>query len=296
MKENNGQPTKISYKYILVDSVRIAYREAGAKDRPKLLLLHGFPASSHMFRNVIPQLAEHFHVIAPDLPGFGFSEIPSPNTFKYSFENYAKLMAQFLEVLNIKSASFYLFDYGAPILMRMLINRPQMVEMLIFQNGNIYDEGIGDVVKDVGKLYNEDTFESYFKLKRYFEFDYLKWEYINGVQDISNIAVESYTLDHFLMKRDGVTAIQMELKKDYKTNVALYADWQEFIIRIQPVALIVWGANDEIFKKEGAQLLKRDLMHSKLIFYPTGHFALEEFGSEIAAEILSYWNINYNRL
>ncbi|MFT3796157.1 alpha/beta fold hydrolase [Flavobacterium sp.] len=162
MNAINGQSAKVSYHYILVDSIRIAYREAGETGSPVLLLLHGFPSSSHMFRNVIPQLARYFHVVAPDLPGFGFSEIPHPNVFKYSFENYAVLVSHFLEQLKIDKASFYLFDYGAPILMRLLTQRPEMAEMLVFQNGNIYNEGVGDVLKDIGKLFGEDTFEKFF--------------------------------------------------------------------------------------------------------------------------------------
>ncbi|MBC7846926.1 MAG: alpha/beta hydrolase [Flavobacterium sp.] len=286
---------RVSYNYILVDSIRIAYREAGVGNKPVLLLLHGFPSSSHMFRNVIPNLARNFHVIAPDLPGFGFSEIPSPYSFKYCFENYSELLNNFLNELKISRASFYLFDYGAPILMRIIVKRPEMVEMLIFQNGNIYAEGVGDVLKDISKLFYDDSFESFFKLKRYFEFDYTKWEYVNGVQDVKNIAVESYTLDQFLMDREGVKNIQMELKSDYKSNVELYPLWQQHLKSLKPVTLIVWGENDEIFKKQGALLLKEDIEDSRLLFYPTGHFALEEFGDSISEEIVEFWNANFNK-
>ena len=159
--ESVKKQNKVSHNFILVDSVRIAYREAGLTGNPVLLLLHGFPSSSHMFRNVIPRLSEHFHVIAPDLPGFGFSEIPRTNAFSYTFEHYAELISEFLSKLNISKSSFYLFDYGAPILMRLFLKRPEMIEMLIFQNGNIHNEGIGDVLKDIGKLCSEDTFESF---------------------------------------------------------------------------------------------------------------------------------------
>jgi pimeloyl-ACP methyl ester carboxylesterase len=290
------QKTKISYKVISTNSIKIAYREAGESGNPVLLLLHGFPSSSHMFRNVIPALSKHFYVIAPDLPAFGFSDVPSSKTFSYTFENYADIVAHFLEKLKITKASFYLFDYGAPILMRLLIRRPEMIEMLIFQNGNIYNEGVGDVLKEVGALYQKDDFESYSKLKSFFELEYTKWEYTNGAQDISNIAPETYFLDQFLLEREGVKKIQMELKRDYKTNVTLYPVWQDFLKNLQPVTLIVWGENDEVFKKEGAELLKKDLVDSKLLFYPTGHFALEEFGNEIAEEIITYWCLNFKQL
>lgn len=289
------QSQKVYYKYALVNSVRIAYREAGEIGMPVLFLLHGFPSSSHMFRNVIPRLSQHFHIIAPDLPGFGFSEVPRQQEFDYTFENYAKLIADFMEQLNIDKASFYLFDYGAPILMRILTKRPEMVEMLIFQNGNIYNEGIGQVLKDISKLLGEATFDSFFKLKKYFEFDYTKWEYLNGAQNVSNIAVESYTLDQFLMDRDGVKDIQRELKHNYKTNIALYPHWQEALRQLQPVTLILWGENDEVFNKEGALMLRRDLTNSKLLFYPTGHFALEEFGDVMSEEIITYWHLHFNR-
>ncbi|RKR05076.1 pimeloyl-ACP methyl ester carboxylesterase [Flavobacterium sp. 90] len=293
MDFRSKQTTKISYKVISIDSIKIAYREAGETGNPILLLLHGFPSSSHMFRNVISKLAEHFHVIAPDLPAFGFSDVPSLETFSYTFENYATIVTHFLEKLKITKASFYLFDYGAPILMRLLIKRPEMIEMLIFQNGNIYTEGVGDVLKEVNELYKKDDFESHSKLKRFFEFDYTKWEYTNGAQDISNIAAETYFLDQFLMEREGVKEIQIELKRDYKTNVALYPLWQDFLKNLQPVTLIVWGENDEVFKKEGAEMLREDLDNSKLLFYPTGHFALEEFGHDIAGEIITYWYLNF---
>ncbi|MEN2398702.1 alpha/beta hydrolase [Flavobacterium sp. MC2016-06] len=285
--------TKISHKVIGIDSIKIAYREAGEEGNPVLLLLHGFPSSSHMFRNVISKLSKHFHVIAPDLPAFGFSDVPSLETFSYTFENYATVIAHFLDKLKITKASFYLFDYGAPIVMRLLIKRPKMIEMLIFQNGNIYNEGVGDVLKEVSALYRNDDIESYTKLKSFFELEYIKWEYTNGVQDISNIAEETYFLDQFLMEREGVKEIQIELKRDYSTNVALYSVWQDFLKNLQPVTLIVWGENDEVFKKEGAEMLQKDLVDSKLLFYPTGHFALEEFGNAIAEEIITYWYLNF---
>ncbi|PBJ10166.1 alpha/beta fold hydrolase [Flavobacterium sp. ACN6] len=296
MNLSSLQSEKVIHKMISIDSIKIAYREAGEIGNPVLILLHGFPSSSHMFRTIIPKLSRHFHIIAPDLPAFGFSDIPNPETFKYSFENYSNIVNHFLEELEIVKASFYLFDYGAPILMRVLIKRPEMIEMLIFQNGNIYNEGVGDVLKEISGLYSEINFESFIKLKRFFEFDYTKWEYLNGVQDIANISPETYFLDQFLMDREGVKAIQMELKSDYKTNVALYSVWQDFLKELQPVTLIVWGENDEVFKKEGAELLQRDLPDSKLLFYPTGHFALEEFGDDIAEEIIAFWYLNFKLL
>lgn len=293
MDFGSKQEAKIRHKAVTIDWIKIAYREAGDSGNPTLLLLHGFPSSSHMFRNVIPKLSKHFHVIAPDLPAFGFSDVPNLETFSYTFENYATIVTHFLEKLKITKASFYLFDYGAPIVMRLLVKRPGMIQMLIFQNGNIYSEGVGDVLKEVSALYRKDDFESYTKLKKFFEFEYTKWEYTHGAQDISNIGPETYFLDQFLMEREGVKEIQMELKRDYSTNVALYPVWQDFLKNLQPVTLIVWGEHDEVFKKEGAEMLRKDLFDSKLIFYPTGHFALEEFGNDIADEIITYWYLNF---
>lgn len=293
MDFGSKQEAKIRHKAVTIDWIKIAYREAGDSGNPTLLLLHGFPSSSHMFRNVIPKLSKHFHVIAPDLPAFGFSDVPNLETFSYTFENYATIVTHFLEKLKITKASFYLFDYGAPILMRLLVKRPGMIQMLIFQNGNIYSEGVGDVLKEVSALYRKDDFESYSKLKKFFELEYTKWEYTHGAQDISNIGPETYFLDQFLMEREGVKEIQMELKRDYSTNVALYPVWQDFLKNLQPVTLIVWGEHDEVFKKEGAEMLRKDLFDSKLIFYPTGHFALEEFGNDIADEIITYWYLNF---
>lgn len=293
MDFGSKQEAKIRHKAINIDWIKIAYREAGDSGNPTLLLVHGFPSSSHMFRNVIPKLSKHFHVIAPDLPAFGFSDVPNLETFSYTFENYATIVTHFLEKLKITKASFYLFDYGAPIVMRLLVKRPGMIQMLIFQNGNIYSEGVGDVLKEVSALYRKDDFESYTKLKKFFEFEYTKWEYTHGAQDISNIGPETYFLDQFLMEREGVKEIQMELKRDYSTNVALYPVWQDFLKNLQPVTLIVWGEHDEVFKKEGAEMLRKDLFDSKLIFYPTGHFALEEFGNDIADEIITYWYLNF---
>ena len=293
MDFGSKQEAKIRHKAVTIDWIKIAYREAGDSGNPTLLLLHGFPSSSHMFRNVIPKLSKHFHVIAPDLPAFGFSDVPNLETFSYTFENYATIVTHFLEKLKITKASFYLFDYGAPILMRLLVKRPGMIQMLIFQNGNIYSEGVGDVLKEVSALYRKDDFESYSKLKKFFELEYTKWEYTHGAQDISNIGAETYFLDQFLMEREGVKEIQMELKRDYSTNVALYPVWQDFLKNLQPVTLIVWGEHDEVFKKEGAEMLRKDLFDSKLIFYPTGHFALDEFGNDIADEIMTYWYLNF---
>jgi len=279
----------IKYKTVLINGVEIFYREAGDAGKPKLLLLHGYPASSHMFRNVISKLSEQFHVIAPDLPGFGFSEIPSKDDFEYTFENFSKIVTQFLLKLNIDKTSFYLFDYGAPIIMRLIAANPSCVEMLIFQNCAIHLEGLGNGLKNSMALFRNKTKENLQKLMKLVQPEYIEWEYFTGVKDLSKIAPESYILDQLLMERKNVKEIQLSIKEDYKSNIALYSDWQETLIKLQSPTIIVWGENDKVFKVEGALAIHNDIEKSKLIFYPTGHFALEEFGTEITEEIINYY-------
>lgn len=284
----------VYYRYVTIDGLQIGYREAGFSNKNVLFLLHGYPSSSRMFRMIIPILARYFRVIAVDLPAFGFSSIPNEDEFDYTFENYSDLIAKFLLKLRIERASFYLFDYGAPILMRNIVKDPGLVQMMIFQNGNIYAEGVGDKLKEIKKLFDDNSNESDLKLNKYFELDYTKWEYLNGVKNHNKIMPETYYLDQFLLEREGVKAIQINLKRDYKSNIELYPLWRETLKKLQAPTLIVWGENDEVFKREGAELLHRDVTNSKLIFYPTGHFALEEFGLEIAYEIIAFWKLNFN--
>ncbi|RZJ52862.1 MAG: alpha/beta hydrolase [Flavobacterium sp.] len=288
-KSIEEQVNSVVHKSINVNGTEIFYREAGDEAKPNLLLLHGYPSSSHMFRNVIPVLSERFHILAPDLPGFGFSAVPSKDVFEYTFENFARIVTGFLTKLNIKKTSFYLFDYGAPVLMHIIAKNPAVVDMLIFQNGNIYEEGLGDGIKNAMIFFKDETKENHAKLARLVEPEYIRWEYLTGVSDLSKIAPESYMLDEFLMQRAGLKEIHLLIKKDYGNNLAFYPAWQERIRKSQFPTLIVWGGNDEVFKKEGALAIHNDLPDSKLVFYPTGHFALEEFGTEIAREIISYY-------
>lgn len=282
------QVHSVVHKSISINGTEIFYREAGDKAKPNLLLLHGYPSSSHMFRNVIPLLSERFHILAPDLPGFGFSAVPSKDEFEYTFENFAVIIAGFLDKLNITKSSFYLFDYSAPILMHLIMKNRVEVDMLIFQNGNIYEEGLGEGIKNAMLLFKNETAENQSKLEKLVESEYIKWEYLTGVTNLSTIAPESYTLDQFLMQRKGLKEIHLAIKKDYGNNLAFYSAWQERIRKLQFPTLIVWGENDEVFKKEGALAIHNDLPDSKLVFYPTGHFALEEFRVEISREIISY--------
>jgi len=289
-KSITEQVNAVVYKSIYVNDIEIFYREAGEEGKPNLLLLHGYPSSSHMFRNVIPMLSGQFHILAPDLPGFGFSAVPEKDKFAYTFENFAQIITGFLEKLNITKTSFYLFDYGAPILMHVITKSSIAVEMLIFQNGNIYDEGLGKGIKNMMFLFNNENAENRVKLEKLVEFDYIKWEYLTGVSNLSKIAPEPYYLDQLLMQRTGLKEIHLAIKEDYENNLAFYKVWQEKLRESQFPTLIVWGENDEVFLKEGAIEIHNALPSSKLIFYPTGHFALEEFGVEIAGAIIDYYN------
>lgn len=289
-----AQQSSIKYKSVNIYGTKIFYREAGSREKPNLLLLHGYPSSSHMFRNVIPELSKQFHILAPDLPGFGFSDVPSIEDFEYTFENFAKIIRQFLLQLGILKTSFYLFDYGAPVIMRVIAANPSCAEMLIFQNGTIHLKGLGSGLKNTMALFKNKTDANLEKLAKLVEPEYIKWEYLTGVKDPLRIAPESYTLDQLLMERKDLKKIHLSIKEDYQNNIVLYDSWQETLIQLQPPTLIVWGEKDKVFNVEGAFAINNDIEKSKLILYPTGHFALEEFGIEIAQEIVRYHQSNYN--
>ena len=287
-KNQTWPPDTINYKSIAICGTEIFYREAGDGSKPNLLLLHGYPASSHMFRNIIPKLSEQFHILAPDLPGFGFSETPDLENFDYTFENFSNIMACFLTALGITKTSFYLFDYGAPVIMRLIAANPSCAEMLIFQNGTIHMEGLGNGLKNTMELFKNKSVDNLERLAKLVGPEYIKWEYTTGVKDPSKITSDTYSLDQVLMERKGLKEIHLALKEDYKNNLLLYTTWQETLFKLQPPTLIVWGENDEVFTKQGALLIHNEIEGSKLLFYPTGHFALEEFGAEIAQEISEY--------
>jgi len=292
-KEQAIQSPSIKYMNINIDGTEIFYREAGDKKKPKLLLLHGYPSSSHMFRNVIAVLSEQFHIIAPDLPGFGFSAVPPKEVFGYTFENFSKIIGRLLSELKIEKTSFYLFDYGAPVIMRLIASNPSCAEMLIFQNCTIHLQGLGSGLRDTMALFRDKTRANLEKLLKLVQPEYLKWEYMNGVKDPSRIAPESYTMDQLLMERKDLKEIHLAIKEDYRSNISLYKNWQQTLIALQPPTLIVWGERDQVFTEQAALALHEDITDSKLIFYPTGHFALEEFGMEIAQEIIRYYQSNY---
>ncbi|MDB4292568.1 alpha/beta hydrolase [Maribacter sp.] len=284
------QPT--FHRTAIVNGVEIFYREAGSRDKPTVLLLHGYPTSSHMFRNLITDLSVQYHVIAPDYPGYGRSEQPSIADFNYTFANMAILVEGLLEELHVNTYSIYLMDYGAPIGFRIAAKYPERVEALIIQNGNAYEEGLRDFWIPIKKYWNEYTVENGKALEGFHALDGLKWQYTHGVQDATKISPDNWNIDLQHLSRDENAAIQLAMFYDYRTNVPLYPEWQQYFRDHQPPTLIVWGKNDFIFPAEGAHPYKKDLKNVEFHLLDTGHFALEEKGEEIADYILNFLNKN----
>jgi len=275
----------IRYQHVAVDNHKIFYREAGSKSSPTILLLHGFPTSSHMFRNLIPALAEKYHVVAPDLPGFGFTESPDRKRFRYTFENLAAIIGRFTETLGLKQFAIYVFDYGAPVGLRLALAHPDRITAIISQNGNAYEEGLSEGWNPIQKYWKEQTPENRAALRDFLKPEATKWQYTHGVQDPSLVAPEAYELDSALLARPGNDEIQLDLFLDYASNVALYPKFQEFFRARKPPLLAVWGKTDPFFLPPGANAFKRDNPNAEVRFYETGHFALETHVQEIGPAI-----------
>ena len=281
---SSSDVSTVHYNTIDVGDVDIFYREAGAKTSPVLLLLHGFPTSSNMFRTVIGRLAKSFRVIAPDYPGYGFSSMPDRKSFSYNFENMARIMLEFTEKLELSKYIVYLMDYGAPIGLRMALQSPDKIAGLIVQNGNAYEEGLRDFWIPMKKYWENPSIENF---KGLFLSDpsAAKWQYTEGVPDISLVDPSTWTLDQVGLDRLGNPEIQLDMLYDYRTNLPLYPEFQAFFRKYQPPTLIVWGKNDAVFPTEGAIPYKRDLPDAETHLIDTGHFALETHGQEIASHI-----------
>jgi len=276
------------YLYATVDGRKIFYREAGSNTSPNILLLHGFPTSSHMFRNLIPALADRYHVVAPDLPGFGFSDMPDRKNFRYTFENLARLIAGFTQTIGLDQFAIYVFDYGAPTGFRLALAHPDRVTAIISQNGNAYEEGLSQGWNPIQKYWKEPTAENRAALRQFLTPETTKWQYLHGVQDLSLVAPESYELDSALMARPGNDEIQLDLFLDYASNVALYPKFQEYFRTKRPPLLAVWGNSDPFFLPPGAEAFKRDNPNAEVHFYDTGHFALETHVQDIASTIRDF--------
>lgn len=282
----------VSYKSIKIQGVNIFYREAGDIKNPTILLLHGYPTSSHMFRNLISQLSADYHILAPDYPGYGRSEQPPMDQFKYSFDHMSKIVEDFLEAKKVEKYSIYLMDYGAPIGFRIAAKYPDRVESLIIQNGNAYEEGLRDFWIPIKKYWNEYTVEHGRELEGFHSIEGLKWQYTHGVKDTTKISPDNWYIDLQHLSRTGNNDIQLAMFYDYRTNITLYPAWQKYFRDYQPPTLIVWGKNDYIFPAEGAYPYKRDLKNVDFNLLDTGHFALEEKGDEIAGHILRFLKKN----
>ena len=276
-----------------IDGLDIFYREAGPADAPTILLLHGFPTSSHMFRNLIPALADEFHLVAPDYPGFGASSMPALADFDYSFDSLADVVEKFVDKVGLAKYSLYLMDYGAPVGYRLATKHPERVESLIIQNGNAYDEGLRDFWKPI-KAYWKDKTPENAKILRdsLLTVEATKWQYTNGVRNAETIAPDNWFNDQFLLDRPGNKEIQLELFYSYGTNPPLYPEWQNYLRTHQPPTLLAWGKNDYIFPAEGAEPYKRDLKNIEYHLLDTGHFALEEDGEVIAGLIRAFLRKN----
>jgi pimeloyl-ACP methyl ester carboxylesterase len=281
----SSESVKVHYNTVRIQGIYIFYRDAGAKTAPVLLLLHGFPTSSNMFRNLIPRLAQSFRVIAPDYPGYGFSGMPDRKDFNYTFENQTTIVEELTKLLELDSYALYVMDYGAPIGYRLALRHPEKITGIVVQNGNAYEEGLLKFWDPIKKYWNEPTQENRSALAFLVAPEATKWQYQNGVSDVSLLDPTTWTLDQALLDRPGNGDIQLDMLFDYASNVPLYPDFQAFFRKYQPPMLIVWGKNDFIFPPEGAAPYKRDLPNVETHLLDTGHFALETHGDEIATRI-----------
>lgn len=273
------------FRTIEADGVNIFYREAGAPDAPTILLMHGFPTSSHMFRELIPLLATQYRVIAPDLPGFGFTEVPAERNYVYTFDNLAHTMEAFLQAIKLERFALYVFDYGAPVGLRLAAARPERITALISQNGNAYLEGLSDAWTPMRKHWADPSEENTTAMRAFLTPEATKWQYVHGVRDPAQVAPESYTIDAALMARPGNAEIQLALFHDYRHNLELYPVFQQFFRTAQVPTLAIWGKHDPFFIPPGAEAYRRDNPHAIVQLLDTGHFALETHVEEISKAI-----------
>ena len=283
----NSNPV-VRYKHIEADGVRVFYREAGDPSAPVMLLLHGFPSSSHMFRDLIPLLAAHYRVIAPDLPGFGFTEVPEARGYRYSFDNLAITLGHFVDALKLTRYALYVFDYGAPVGFRLAVAQPQRVSALVSQNGNAYLEGLGDAWAPIRAYWAEPTAANREVIRNaVLSLEGTRYQYLHGVERPERVAPESWMLDLLLMQRPGNDDIQLDLFLDYRNNLTLYPQFQAFFKAAQVPTLVIWGKHDPFFIPPGAHAYKTDNPNAVVELLDTGHFALETHAEHIAQRILA---------
>ena len=280
--------TAINYRTAEVDGLKIFYREAGPADAPTLILLHGFPSAGHMFRDLIPLLAERFHLVAPDLPGFGQSDMPSRDSFKYTFDNLAEAISRFTEVIGQRRFAIYIFDYGAPVGLRIAAKHPERITAIISQNGNAYEEGLSEGWSPIQAYWREPTQVNRDALRSFLAPETTRFQYTHGVSDPSLVSPDGRSLDDYYLTRPGAHEVQLDLLLDYASNVALYPAFHAYFRNHQPPFLAVWGKNDPFFLPAGAEAFKRDIPGAEIRFFDTGHFALETHCAEIAAAIRDF--------
>jgi pimeloyl-ACP methyl ester carboxylesterase len=278
----------IHYRRANVDGLSIFYREAGTPGKPKLLLLHGFPTSSHMFRDLIPLLSNSFHIIAPDLPGFGLSDMPSRSQFTYTFDNIANTIDRFTEVVGFDRFAVYVFDYGAPTGFRIAAKHPERITAIISQNGNAYVEGLSDGWNPIRAYWEKPSDANREALRGFLKPEATRWQYTHGVADESLVSPDGIALDNYYLAREGSDDVQLDLFLDYQSNVALYPTFQAYFRQHHPRFLAVWGKDDPFFLAPGAEAFKRDIPDAQVRFFDTGHFALETHANDIADAIRTF--------
>jgi pimeloyl-ACP methyl ester carboxylesterase len=278
----------LHFKTLQVDGVDIFYREAGDKNKPPIVLLHGFPSSSHMFRNLIDELSEDYYLIAPDYPGFGQSGSPSPHVYTYTFENLARTIQQFIEALGLSKFCLYVHDYGGPIGFRIACQKPDSIQALIIQNANAYLEGLGEALNPLVAYIQNENAETENGARSYLSREAVKWLYTEGSEDHSEISPDGYTIDQYYLGRPGNDKIQLALFRSYGTNLPLYSTWQSYFRDYQPPTLVISGKNDKLFLAVGAEAYKKDIKDARISLLNGGHFVLEEKYREAASMIKSF--------
>jgi pimeloyl-ACP methyl ester carboxylesterase len=280
---------RVAYRNIQVDGLNVFYREAGPQDAPTLVLLHGYPSSSHMFRNLIPALADRFHVLAPDYPGFGYSDAPTADQFEYTFDRLAEIVEKFLDQKGVTKYSIYIQDYGSPIGFRLATRHPERIQSIISQNGNAYDEGLSPFWAEfLYPFWKDRNPQTEAKAAEILSPGLTKFQYTQGFRDLENVSPDTWTFDQASLDRPGNREIQLALFYDYRKNPPLYPEWHQYLRDHQPPVLAVWGKNDPVFLPEGATAFQRDTAKAEVHLLDTGHFALEEDGAEIAVLIREF--------